>query len=83
MTVETADIDVSGDEAILHEGECIGYVTSGGYAHGVGRSVALGYVPPDLAAGGAAFEIEINGGFYPAAVCAEPLYDPQGARMRE
>ena len=82
MTVETADIDVSGDEAILHGGECIGYVTSGGYAHWAGKSVALGYVPPELAADGTAFEIEINGEFYPAALRAAPPYDPEGARMR-
>ena len=82
MTVETADIDVSGDEAILHGGECVGYVTSGGYAHWAGKSVALGYVPPELAADGTAFEIEINGEFYPAALRAEPPYDPEGARMR-
>jgi len=82
MTVETADIDVSGDEAILHAGECVGYVTSGGFAHWAGKSVALGYLPPDLAAGGAGLEIEINGEFYPAAMCAKPLYDPTGARMR-
>ncbi|UCH75386.1 MAG: FAD-dependent oxidoreductase [Rhodospirillales bacterium] len=82
MTVETTDFDVTGDEAILHDGSCVGYVTSGGYAHWAERSVALGYVPPDLAADGTAFEVEINGEFHPAVLCAEPLYDPRGARMR-
>jgi dimethylglycine dehydrogenase len=82
MTVETEDSDVTGDEAILHDGACVGYVTSGGYAHCAGRSVALGYVPPEFAADGIVFEIEINGEFHPATMCAQPLYDPDGARMR-
>jgi dimethylglycine dehydrogenase len=82
MTVETADIDVTGDEAIMHDGACVGYVTSGGYAHWAGKSVAFGYVPPELAADGTAFEVEINGEFYPAALCARPLYDADGIRMR-
>ncbi|MCP4470716.1 MAG: FAD-dependent oxidoreductase [Gammaproteobacteria bacterium] len=52
MTIDTDDIDVSNDEAILKDGECVGYVTSGGYAHHVQQSMALGYVPAELAADG-------------------------------
>ena len=82
MTIDTDDIDVCNDEAILKDGECVGYVTSGGYAHHVGQSMALGYVPAALAADGTALEVEINGEMYPAKVVAKPLYDPSGARMR-
>src|SRR5262249_8675147 len=41
--------DVFGDEPIWHDGEVIGWVTSGGYGHSVGQSIALGYVPTELA----------------------------------
>ena len=82
LTIETDDIDVCNDEAILHGGEALGYVSSGGYAHHVGRSMALGYVPTELAADGQALEVEINGRLYPAAIQGQPLYDPAGARMR-
>ena len=82
LVMETEDIDVSHDEAIMHGGECVGYVTSGGYAHHVGKSVALGYVPPELAGDGEAFEIELLGEMKPARVVAAPLYDPNGGRMR-
>lgn len=82
MVVETEDIDVSNDEAILKDGDCVGYVSSGGYAHWAGKSMALGYVPPHLAADGTALKIEINGQFYPAAVTAHPLHDANGSRMR-
>jgi len=82
MTVETKDIDVSNDEAILKDGECVGYVTSGGYAHTIGRSMAMGYVPAGLAKADTSLEVEINGEMYAARVIDKPLYDPAGEKMR-
>lgn len=82
MTVETADIDVSNDEAILKDGECVGYVTSGGYAHHLGKSMAMGYVPAALAEDGMLLEVELNGEIYPARLVAEAVYDPTGGRIR-
>ena len=54
-----------------------------GYAHFVDRSLAQGYVPKELATDGAGgLEIEILGERRPAKIQAEPLFDPEGARMR-
>ncbi len=79
--------DVIGDEPVWHDGTVVGWVTSGGYGHHVGRSIALGYVPTELAtpdgAGGDGFEIEIIGRRRPARLQPEPLFDPAGARMRQ
>jgi dimethylglycine dehydrogenase len=82
FTVETRDVDVIGDEPIWHDGKVIGWVTSGGYAHYVQKSVALGYVPKEIAASDEGFEIEIIGKRYPARPQREPLFDPSGSRMR-
>jgi dimethylglycine dehydrogenase len=82
MTVDTIDIDVCNDEAVLKDGVCVGYVTSGGFAHSVGESMALAYVPVELAAGGTSLEVEINGDIYAAQVVEKPLYDPDGDKMR-
>ena len=82
MIIDTDDIDVSNDEAILKDGECVGYVTSGGFAHHLQKSMALGYVPVALAADGTELEVEINGEMYPAKIITDPLYDPTGERMR-
>ncbi len=82
LVVETKDIDVNHDEAIFYNGECVGYVTSGGYAHYVKKSVALGYVPAELAVKGNQFEVEIIGELKPAVLIDKPLYDPSGVRMR-
>ncbi|MFT5218085.1 MAG: dimethylglycine dehydrogenase [Gammaproteobacteria bacterium] len=82
MTVETTDIDVSNDEAILKDGQCVGYVTSGGYAHHVQQSMAMGYVPTALALEGTELSVEINGELFAARIITQPLYDPSGERMR-
>jgi len=82
MVIETGDIDVVNDEAIVKDGDCVGYVSSGGFAHHLGKSMAMGYVPPELSSDGTTVEVEINGRFYPATVTAHPLYDASGAKMR-
>jgi len=84
LAVDADDADVLGDEPIWHGGKVVGWVTSGGYGHCVGTSLAQGYVPKELAADMAAgaFAIEILGDRRPATVLPEPLFDPTGARMR-
>jgi len=81
-----APADVIGDEPIWHDDTVVGWVTSGGYGHHVGKSIALGYVPAELATsdgpGGDGFEIEVIGRRRPALLQPEPLFDPQGLRMR-
>ncbi|WP_424988480.1 GcvT family protein [Microbulbifer sp. S227A] len=82
MTIDVDGIDVSGDEAILKDGQAVGYVSSGGYAHRVGKSMAMGYVASALAEPGTALQVEILGEFYDAEVLGGPIYDPDGANMR-
>ena len=82
MVINTKDLDVTGDEAIIKDGKCVGYITSGGYAHFVKKSMAMGYVPNNLAKNGCEIEVEINGDLYKAIVQSKPLYDPSGQKMR-
>jgi dimethylglycine dehydrogenase len=82
LIVDAADADVWGDEPIWRGGKVVGFVTSGGYAHYAKASVALGLVPVEMIEEGAEFDIEILGDLRPARLIAEPLFDPEGARMR-
>ena len=84
MIVDAADCDVLGDEPIWHKGKVVGWVTSGGYAHYVDKSMAQGYVPKELATdtGKGAFEIEIIGENRKATIIIDPPFDPEGKRMR-
>ena len=82
-----APADVIGDEPVWHHGPegdaVVGWITSGGYAHHSGVSLAWGYIPSPLAAKGTTgFEIEIIGNRRPAHLQMEPVLDPDGTRMR-
>jgi glycine cleavage system T protein len=70
-----------GSEPVRIAGEVEGRVTSGGYGYTVGRSIAYAYVPATARAG-TDVEVEIFGTWVPGRVSDEPLFDPQGARVR-
>jgi dimethylglycine dehydrogenase len=82
MEVADTDAEVVGFESIMKDGTAVGYVTSGAYGHCVGKSLAAGYVPTALAHDGARFEIDILGEMRSATVRLQPLYDPEGLRLR-
>jgi dimethylglycine dehydrogenase len=82
FTVDVEDADAIGDEPVWHDGSVVGWITSGGYGHCVGKSIALGYVPAALASAASGFEIEILGERRPAQIAPRPLHDPAGERMR-
>jgi dimethylglycine dehydrogenase len=80
--VEARDADVVGDEPIWHNGEVKGWVTSGGYAHGTGLSVAIGYVPREIADIEGGWQVELLGDMLEAKLQAVPLFDGNGSVMR-
>jgi dimethylglycine dehydrogenase len=82
MTIDVDGIDVSGDEAILKDGEAVGYISSGGYAHHAKASMAMGYVSAQHAEAGTRLQVEILGEMYGAEVLGGPVYDANGANMR-
>ena len=86
LVVDAADADAVAADAVADEpvwqgDEVVGFVTSGGYAHSVQQSVALALVPR-ATHGDAPLAVEILGERRRACIIAEPLFDPQGARMR-
>ena len=86
FTVDVEDgpdaADVIGDEPVWWDGAVVGRVTSGGYAHASRASVALGYVPADLATANEGFEIEVLGQRRHATRRDHCLFDPGATRMR-
>ncbi|HLQ11687.1 MAG TPA: FAD-dependent oxidoreductase [Steroidobacteraceae bacterium] len=82
LEVQAHDADAIGDEPIWHRGQVVGWVTSGGFGHSVGKSLALGYVNRDVAAQSEGFEVELLGERRPALRLSEPAFDPKGLRMR-
>ncbi len=82
FTVDAVDADAIGDEPIWHGDSVVGWVTSGGYAHHSGESMALGYVPRELADIESGWKIEVLGELLDARLQLWPLFDPDGTRMR-
>ena len=80
--VEAGDADVIGDEPIWLDGAVRGWVTSGGYAHHSKASVAMGYVPKEIADESDGFEIELLGKRLAARMQPAPLFDANFERMR-
>ncbi|MDJ0784685.1 MAG: FAD-dependent oxidoreductase [Desulfosarcinaceae bacterium] len=82
MTVAAEDADPWGYNPILSGDEIVGMTSSGGYGHRVDKSIALGYVPPALAAEGTRLEVEVLGKKLAAEVVRMPLYDPMNEKMK-
>jgi len=82
LVVDAPHADVVGYEVILRDREPVGHVTSGGFGHWVGKSLAVGYVPAELARDGTEFSIDILGEECRAVLTANALHDPQGGRLR-
>jgi len=80
--VEAKDSDAIGDEPIWHEGAVRGWITSGGFAHGQGVSMAQGYVPKEIAGESDGWAVEILGEKLTMAAQLAPLFDANSSRMR-
>jgi dimethylglycine dehydrogenase len=82
FVIEARDADVIGDEPIWLDGAVVGWVTSGGYAHNSGVSLALGYVPKEHANVDGPWQIELLGERLAARVQNAPIWDANAERMR-
>jgi dimethylglycine dehydrogenase len=82
FTVDAGDDAIWGDEAIFLEGKAVGYVTSGGFGPHVEQHIALGYIDADAYQPGAEYNVEVIGKLRSAQLQLQPLYDPNGDKMR-
>jgi 4-methylaminobutanoate oxidase (formaldehyde-forming) len=86
----TADPSVLllGRETIYRDGKRVGWLTSGGYGHTVGRAIGYGYVRDaengvtrdELLSG--SYQLEVATARVPAEIFFEPLYDPAMSRIK-
>ena len=74
-----------GGEAIIANGaggsEVVGFTTSANFGHTIGKPIAYGYLPADLATR-TDFVIEVYGEPIPATRHSGALYDPTNVRLR-
>jgi dimethylglycine dehydrogenase len=79
---EAGDADAPACASVWQNGARVGLVTSGGFGHALGRSIALAYVRSDLAQPDTRLEVEVLGERRTATVAREPIYDPENARLK-
>ena len=82
LEVEADDADASGFEPVWKDDKLVGFVTSGGYGHTVGKSLAMAMIDTDLATEGNEFDIHVVGQARKARIIADSPYDPSGTAMR-
>jgi dimethylglycine dehydrogenase len=77
------DADPLGNEPLfVPGGAMVGRSTSGYYGHTLRKSLAIGYVKPELAEVGTELEIEILGERKRATVLPDSPYDPENRELR-
>jgi dimethylglycine dehydrogenase len=82
LEIDADRADAMGDEPVWHDGEVVGFVTSGSYGHHVKKSLALAYINTELASANPELLVSVIGERRPARVLPEIPYDPSGSRLR-
>ncbi|HEY7625769.1 MAG TPA: FAD-dependent oxidoreductase [Ilumatobacteraceae bacterium] len=70
-----------GGEAIIADGEVVGFTTSANFGHTIGKPIAYGYLPVAVARRDD-FVVEVYGEPIPARRHEGPLYDPTNSRLK-
>ncbi len=86
FTVDDPAVILLGRETIYRDGTRVGWLSSGGFGHTVGKPIGMGYVRAKgvdegfLTSG--TYELEIASERVPARLHLGPLYDPKGERVK-
>ncbi len=87
FTVDDPEVVLLGRETIYRDGKRVGWLTSGGFGHWVGKPIGYGYVrnpegvDRDYLARGE-YELEVASERVPCRVEMAPLHDPGMARIK-
>ncbi|MGQ0677828.1 MAG: GcvT family protein [Rhodospirillales bacterium] len=81
------DVFLHGRETIYRDGVGVGWLSSGGFGHTVGRAIGYGYVRNEAGVDAAflqsgAWALDVARVRVPCEIHTRPLYDPSGARVR-
>ncbi|MCP4045831.1 MAG: FAD-dependent oxidoreductase [Gammaproteobacteria bacterium] len=82
LQIEATDADVAGYEPVWAGGNRVGFMTSGGYGHHVGMSLALAYVDRGVVESKTPLSTHIVGEERNAHILEQAPYDPAGLRIR-
>jgi len=72
---------MQGGEAIIRREKVVGVVSSGGYGHTIGKSIAMGYLSASQAKEADGYSIEVYQERIPVTRHLQALYDPKRMRI--
>ena len=82
LDIDAHDADASGYEPVWNGSDRVGFVTSGGYGHTTGKSLAMALVQRELSHAGQELSVHVVGVEQKAKVISASPYDPKGNAMR-
>ena len=82
LEVDASDAEASGYEPVWRGSERVGFITSGGYGHTIGKSLAMALVEAETSEPGTELSTHIVGVQRGARVLAPSPHDPKGERLR-
>ena len=83
LEVDATNADATGYEPIWQDGKRVGYVTSGGFGHTLGRSFAMAMVDRSVSAPGTELTMHVVAEEVTARVIPASPYDPSGLKIRQ
>jgi dimethylglycine dehydrogenase len=78
-----SDADPWGREALIHDGQKVGRLTSGGYSVAFNKSIGMGYLPLDLCEVGTKVKVRMFRELWDAEVVQDSPYDPKNETIRK
>jgi dimethylglycine dehydrogenase len=82
LEVDALDAEASFYEPVSLRDKVAGFVTSGGFGHCIGKSLAMAYVDQSVIAGREPLEVSIIGDRRRCRILGAPAIDPEGKRLR-
>ncbi|MGH8250571.1 MAG: GcvT family protein [Steroidobacteraceae bacterium] len=82
MAVDAPEADAAGYEPMCLDSQMVGFVTSGGYGHCAGTSLAMGYLQSTVPDEQSGLSVTILGERRECRILTKAPVDPTGARMR-
>lgn len=82
LALDEGDADVSGYEPVTLGNNLIGFVTSGGFGHYSGISLAMGYVDSAVSEKEGDLRVTVLGRSRSCRILPNAAFDPEGSRLR-
>ncbi|MBO67786.1 MAG: glycine cleavage system protein T [Acidiferrobacteraceae bacterium] len=82
LEIDSRDADTYGYEPVWQNNHRVGFITSGGFGHAVGKSLGLALVNRDVLGSDIPLEVDVIGSRVGAILIDDAPWDPTGSRMR-